>query len=164
MELFPLALLRGDSCQNPGFFLALFVEKGGTGGQRGGKVRGIWKNEKIQRNPRGSPELRGLSPREVAEPRRKSPAGVESGEISRGFPRNSRKILRGGGISQEKVKKSRFSGPPGARPGGGPGGPPKIRTSRRIPQLHPRIKARTPDSAPAGTERRKTAAAWETDR
>ena len=62
------------------------------------------------------------------------------------------------------MKKSRFPGPPGARPGGGPGGPPKIPTSRRIPQLHPRIKARTPDSAPAGTERRKTAAAWETDR
>ena len=53
---------------------------------------------------------------------------------------------------------------PGARPGGGPGGPPKIQTSRRIPRLRWSNKARTPDSAPAGTERRKTAAAWETDR
>ena len=53
---------------------------------------------------------------------------------------------------------------PGARPGGGPGGPPKIRTSRRIPRLRWSNEARTPDSAPAGTERRKTAAAWETDR
>ena len=79
------------------------------------------------------------------------------------FPGISQKILRGGGISQKKRKYSGFSGPPGARPGGGPGGPPKIATSRRIPHLRWSIKARTPDLAPAGTERRKTAAAWETD-
>ena len=113
------------------------------------------------------------------------------------FPSDSQKILRGGGIPQEELKKikiprgfpgipeifrifsekssaaagflrkkwkySGFPGPPGARPGGGPGGPPKIATSRRIPHLRWSIKARTPDLAPAGTERRKTAAAWETD-
>ena len=159
---------------SPAFYSHFSGKKGGAGGQRGGKVRGTRENKRKSGNILGG--------------------DWNSGGISLGFPGNPQGILRGGGISQEKsrsladfqkfhefpglsqenpprrwdfsgnLKCSGFSGPPGARPGGGPGGPAENPTSRRIPRLRWSIKPRRPTVAPAGTERRKTAAAWETDR
>ena len=122
MELFPLALLIGDSYRNPGFFLALFCEKGGHRGPTGRKsardLEKLTKSGEILGADRNSGDFSPGKSRSRGEkvPRGSSPARflADSQEILG-------EILRGGGISRKKRKSRDFPGPPGPGPGAGPG-------------------------------------------
>ena len=131
-----MALLIGESYQNPGFFLALFREKGGTGGPRGGKVRGIRKNKK---NPEEFPGQTGtpgtFPPEKSPESRKKSRGGRVRRDFSRIPENDPENPPRRRDSSGKKWKSRDFPGPPGPGPGAGPGGRQKSQLPAGFPNF-----------------------------
>ena len=88
IRLFPLALLIGESCQNPGFFSHFSGKRGAPGAHGAGKCAGFRKIKNPEEFP-GQTGTPGTFPPEKSPESRKKSRG---GRVRRDFSRTSKKF------------------------------------------------------------------------